>query len=149
MWEVKCQTPYPATLPAVSLQHLKKLRLHGSYLAAEEYALLEEALNGVEGANWGPFKTSATARIELSSDDFRAQLPVEVIRLRHPEVSVHCDGKRMINDPASLWFEFTGRGAGRLKCSSPTAAARCHEQSKRYIAMKERARALINQTCVG
>jgi len=144
MWEVKCRAPYPAMLPAVSLRHLKKLRLNGSYLATEEYALLEEALNAVGGANWGPYRTVATTQLELSRDDIRAHFPVEVIRARHPEVSVHYDGKRLIDDPASLWFEFTGRGAGRVKCSSSTAEARCCEQSERYVAMKERARALIN-----
>lgn len=149
MWQVKSRSPYPATLPAVSLRRLKSLRLHGSYLPTEEYALLEEALRGVKGAAWGPFKTRATAMLELPGDDFRAQLPVEVIRARHPEVLVSFDGKRMISDPASLRFEFTGRGAGRVKCSSPTAAARCHEQSRRYLTMKERARELVIRTSVG
>jgi hypothetical protein len=145
MWEVKCLSAYPATLPAVNLQQLKKLHLHGRYLATEEYALLEEALKGVEGANWGPYRSVATAQLELSRDDIRAHLPAEVIRARHPEVSVDYKGKRMIDDPASAWFEFTGRGAGRVKCSSPNAYARCREQSERYVTMKERARALINR----
>jgi hypothetical protein len=149
MWEVKCRAPYPATLPAVKLQHLKKLRLHGSYLATEEYALLEEALSGVEGAKWGPYRTVASAQLELSRDDLRAHLPVEVIRAQHPEVSVHHDGKRVIDDPASLWFEFTGRGAGRVKCSSPAAEVRCREQLERYDIMKERARTLINRKHAG
>jgi hypothetical protein len=143
MWEVKCRATYPAMLPAVSLQRLKRLRLHGSYLATEEFALLEEALHGVEGANWGPYRTVAAAQLELSRDDSRAHLPVEVLRARHPEVTVQYDGKRFIDDPASLWFEFTGRGAGRAKCSSPGAEAKCREQSKKYNAMKARARALL------
>lgn len=148
MWEVKCRAPYPATLPAVNLQNLKKLRLHGSYLASEEYALLEAALNGVEGASWGPYRTVATAQLELPRDDLRAHLPVDVILARHPEVSVHYDGKRMIDDPTSTWFEFTGRGAGRVKCSSPSAEARCREKSEQYATMKERARAIINRNRV-
>src|SRR6266567_2747208 len=65
LWEVKCRAPYPAMLPAVSLRHLKKLRLHRSYLATEEYALLEEGLNVVEGANWGPYAMVASSQIEL------------------------------------------------------------------------------------
>lgn len=149
MWEVKCRAAYPATLPAANLKHLKKLRLHGSYLATEEYALLEEALKGVEGANWGPYRTVATAKLELSRDDIRVQLPVEAVRARHPEVSVHYEGKRMIDDPASRWFEFTGRGAGRVKCSSPSAEAKCREHSDQYNILKERALTLINRKHAG
>lgn len=145
LWEVKCMAPYPALLPAVSLRRLKRLRLHRSYLATEEYALLEEGLNGVEGATWGPYAMVANSQIELPRDDLRAHLPLDVIRSRHPEVSVQYDGKRFIDDPASRWFEFTGRAAGRVKCSSPTAEARCHKQSERYDALKKQARALINR----
>ena len=145
LWEIKCRAPYPAMLPALSLGHLKKLRLHGSYLATEEYALLEEGLDRVEGAAWGPYRTVASSQVEVPSDDLRAHLPDEVIRARHPEVSVRHDGKRLIDHPASRWFEFTGRAAGRVKCSSPSADARCREQSERYDTMKKRARALINR----
>ena len=148
LWEVKCRAPYPATLPALSLGRLKKLRLHGSYLATEEYALLEEGLKGIEGATWGPYATRAGRQIELPRNDLRAHLPLEVIRARHPEVSVRYDGKREIDDPDSRWFEFTGRAAGRVKCSSPAAEARCQEQSERYECMKKRARALIDRKSV-
>jgi hypothetical protein len=55
----------------------------------------------------------------------------------------------VIADPAHLWFEFTGRAAGRVKSTSPTAEARCREQSERYDIMKKRARALINRKRVG
>jgi len=143
MWEVKCRAPYPALLPALELRRLKKLRVHHSYLPTEECALLEEGLKGVEGANWGPYQTVAASQIELPSDDLRAHLPVDVIRARHPEVLVRYDGKREIDDPASRWFVFTGRAAGRVKCSSPTAEARCREQSERYATMKKQARSVI------
>ena len=149
LWEVICRASYPAMLPALSLRKLKKLSLHGSYLATEEYALLEEGLKGVEGATWGPYRTWADRQIDLPKDDLRAHLPEEVIRSRHPEVAIYYDGRRMINDPTSLWFEFTGRAAGRVKCSSPTADARCREQTERYDTMKKRARALINRNRVG
>ena len=148
LWQVKCRAPYPALLPAVSLRHLKKLKVHGSYLATEEYALLEEGLKGVKGATWGPYHVTGS-QMELPKDDLRAHLPEEVIRARHPEVFVQYDGKRLIDDPASQWFEFTGRAAGRVKCSSPTAEARCREQSERYAAMRKRARALISRKRVG
>jgi hypothetical protein len=144
LWEVKCRAPYPALLPALSLRHLKKLRVHHSYLPTEECALLEEGLKGVEGANWGSYQTVAASELELPRDDLRAHLPLDVLRERHPEVSVRYDGKRLINDPASLWFVFTGRSAGRVKCSSPTADEKCREQAERYAAMKKQARALIS-----
>lgn len=88
LWQVICRAPYPAMLPALSLRKLKTLRLHGSYLATEEYALLEEGLKGVEGATWGPYRTWAGREIELPNDDLRAHLPEEVLRARHPEVTV-------------------------------------------------------------
>jgi hypothetical protein len=145
LWEMICRAPYPAMLPVLSLQKLKRLRVHGSYLPTEEYALLEEGLKGVEGTTWGAYRTWADRQVELPNDDLRAHLPEEVIRSRHPEVLMQYDGKRMIDDPASLWFEFTGRAAGRVKCTSPTAERRCREQSERYESMKKRARALINR----
>jgi hypothetical protein len=149
LWQVNCRAPYPAMLPALSLRNLKRLRLHGSYFATDEYALLEEVLKGVEGATWGPSRTVATSLIELPRDDLRAHFPEEVIRTRHPEVTVYPDGERLIEDPASRWFEFTGRAAGRVKCSSANADARCREQSERYDSMKERARALIKRKRAG
>lgn len=67
LWQVINKTPYPAMLPALGLESLKRLRIHGSYLAAEEYALLEEGLQGVEGADWGP-----TERSRSRASSFRA-----------------------------------------------------------------------------
>lgn len=118
LWQMICRAPDPAMLPLLSLRKLKKLRVHGSYLRTEDYALLEEGLKGVEGATWGPYRTRADNSLKLPN---------------------------AIDDAASLWFEFTGRGAGRIKCTSPTAEARCREQSERYAAMKKHARALINR----
>lgn len=145
LWQVKCRAPYPAMLPALGLKNLKRLRLHGSYLAAEEYALLEEGLSGIEGAAWGPYRNWAYSQVELPSDDARVHLPIEELRLQHPEVRIRDDGKRLIDDPASSWFEFTGRGAGRVKCGSSTAEARCREKSEQYEELKGRARALIER----
>lgn len=145
LWQVKCRAPYPAMLPAVGLRNLKVLRIHRSYLATEEYALLEEGLGGVEGASWGPHGTVARSQIELPADDARARLTDESIRSLHPEVSLHYDGKRFIADPASRWFEFTGRGAGSVKCSSPNADAKCREKSTHYTLMKHQARALVDR----
>jgi hypothetical protein len=145
LWQIISKKAYPALLPAVGLSSLKKLRIHGSYLAAEEYALLEEGLQGAEGAAWGPYRTVAYAQIELPSNDIRAHLPEEVIRTKYPEVLIRFDGKREIDDPDSRWFEFTGKGAGRVKCSSPKAEQRCIEYAERYDAMRQAARVLIDQ----
>jgi hypothetical protein len=49
------KTQFPALLPALALKKLKRLKLTWNMLAAEEYALLEVGLRGVEGADWGPF----------------------------------------------------------------------------------------------
>ena len=140
-----CKRAYPALLPAASLKNLKRLRLHGSYLAAEEFALLEECLKEVEGATWGPYRTVASARIELPSSDIRAHLPERVIRAEYPEVMTCYDGRREIEAPDSRWFEFTGKGAGRVKCGTSKAEARCREYSERYEAMKRAAKLLIDQ----
>jgi hypothetical protein len=148
LWQIITKKAYPALLPAVDLRCLKKLKLPGSFLAVEEYALLEEGLEGVEGATWGPYATVAHSQLILPSTDIRAQLPAEVIRTNHPEVLIRFDGKREIDDPNSRWFEFTGKGAGRVKCGSPKAEQRCAEYSERYDAMKKAARILIDQNQV-
>jgi len=145
LWQITSKKAYPALLPAVSLRCLKKLNLPGSYMAAEEYALLEQGLQGVDGATWGPFRTVAHTAMPLPSNDIRAQLPDEVIRANHPEVTVYFDGRRVIDDPESRWFEFTGKGAGRIKCGSPKAEQRCLAYSERYDAMKQAAKVLIDQ----
>ena len=43
----------------------------------------------------------------FSLRDVRAHLP-NWGHCGHPEVRIHYDGKRVIDDPTSLWFEFTG-----------------------------------------
>ncbi|WP_367874418.1 leucine-rich repeat domain-containing protein [Luteolibacter sp. Populi] len=149
MWEVICRAPYPAFLPALSLGNLKKVRVHGSYFATEEYALLEEGLKGVEGTDWGPYRTVAYSHPELPHDDVRAHLPEEVIRSNHPEVTVRYDGRRTIEDPDSRWIEFTGKAARRFKASSADVEAKCRAQSERYSSMKEEARALISSRQAG
>lgn len=145
LWQIISKKAYPALLPAVGLRCLKKLKLPGSYLAAEEYALLEEGLKGVDGAAWGPFHTIAYRQLILPSSDIRARLPEEVIRTNHPEVTICFDGRREIDDPDSRWIEFTGKGAGRVKSGSPNAEQRCHECAERYDAMKKAARRLIEK----
>ena len=145
LWQIATKKSYPAMLPALSLRSLKELRLHSSYLEAREYALLEEGLSskGVEGADWGPYHIYAYAQIEVPRDDVRAHLPAEVIRSRHPDVTLTHDGKRMIDDPHSRWFMFTGRGAGRAKCGTARAEQKCREYARTYAEMRQDARELL------
>jgi len=145
LWQFINKAAYPALLPALTLEKLKKLRLHDSYLASEECALLEVGLQGVEGTAWGPYRTRAHSQINLPRNDVRSRLPEAVIRSKHPEVTLRYDGKRTIDDPASRWFEFTGKGAGRVKCDSKTAQAKCQKYAAQYAAMRERARKVISK----
>jgi hypothetical protein len=148
--QVVTKAPYPALLPVLSLQHLARLQLASSFFETAEYALLEEgfshAQKSVEGATWGPYRTFAYRYIPLPSDDERARLSNDVLREEHPEVILRFDGGREIADPDSLWIEFTGKGAGRVKCSSSSAEAKCRAQAERYAALKEAAQALLEQT---
>ena len=127
----------------MNLKSLKKLKLHRSYMATNEYALLEVILQGVERASWGSYGTRADSELEVPDDDVRAHLPKEVIEANHPEVRIHYDGKRVIDDPSSLWFEFTGKGAGRAKCGSARAESKCKEFCERYAEMKLRAETIV------
>ena len=113
-------------------------------LAAEEYALLEVALPGVEGADWGPFTRFAYSTIPLSRDDVRSHLPDEVIKSNHPEVLISYKGERLINDPNEEWLEFTGKKAGRAKCNNPKSNEKCDEYSRKYQLMKEEAERVIS-----
>ena len=144
LWQIISKKPYPALLPAVGLRKLKRLRVHGSYLPVQEYALLEEGLTGVEGAAWGPYRTVAESRLDLPRNDLRSRLSDEEIRAKHPDILVDYEGRRTIDDPKSRWFEFTGRAAGRAKCGSATADAKCRERVEAYAAMRRAARQLID-----
>jgi hypothetical protein len=81
--------------------------------------------------------------IDVPSDDIRSRLPEEVIRLRHPEVFIRHDGRRTIPDPASQRFNFTGTGAGSVKCGSPNVEAKCRQYAERYELLKQQARVII------
>lgn len=144
LWQVASKAPYPAMLPARKLKSLKRLKLHRSYLPTAEYALLEVVLEGVEGATWGPYEARAEAEMELPDQDVRAHLPREVIEAKHPEVRIHYDGKRVIDDPDAVWFEFTGKGAGRVKRGSAQAESKCREFRDRYAEMKHQAKAVVS-----
>lgn len=138
------KSPYPALLPALSLKKLKKIKIARNRLAANEYALLEVGLKNVEGAKWDVCSRFAYSQIQLPIDDMRAHLPDHIIKSNHPEVSIYYDGRRMINDPDSEWFEFLGKGAGRVKCSNPKSKEKCAEYQKKYNLMKEEAKKVIS-----
>jgi hypothetical protein len=144
MFQVITKAAYPALLPVLSLGNLQRLMLAGSYFDTAEYALLEEGLPRVQGASWGPYDSYAYRYMELSRNDLRSRLPDEVIRTNHPDVVIRPDGRREIADPASCWFEFTGKGAGRVKCDGDSAEEKCREQAARYDAMKKAARTFIS-----
>ena len=106
--------------------------------------MLEEGLKGVEGATWKPYRTHADRRTELEPRDIRAHLPAEVIRAEYPEVLVDYEGKRTVEDPESLWFEFTGKGERRVRCGTAKSEARCREYAARYIELKQAATDVID-----
>jgi hypothetical protein len=141
----RCKAPFPAMLPASELRSLKRLHLRPDFLDASEYALLEEALPGVQGAQWGPYHEWAHGVVELPPNDPRAALAIPLLRERHPEVSVRIDGTRWIADPNQIWFTFTGRGAGRVKRGSASAEAKCREKAAAYAALKAKARELLQR----
>lgn len=51
---VALKAPFPATLPLMTLKKLKRIRIPRNMLVAEEYALMEVGLKGLNGSTWGP-----------------------------------------------------------------------------------------------
>lgn len=129
------KTEFPAFLPAISLMKLKKIQMSNNMFAAKEYALLTVGLKEVEGANWEPHTRYAFSDMPLPKDD--------VIRTNHPEVLISYTGERLINDPKDEWFEFTGKSAGRVKCSSPKSNEKCDEYAVLFESMKKEAKEVI------
>lgn len=56
LFQMITKAPYPAMLPALGLKRLKRINIPWTYLAIEEYALLEAGLRGVEGSAWGAYR---------------------------------------------------------------------------------------------
>ncbi len=138
------KTEFPAFLPLLSLQKLKKLKMSYTIFDAKEYALMSVGLEGVAGASWEPYRRFAYSSIPLPKDDVRYHLPDDVIRANHPEVSIIYTGERTINNPKDEWFDFTGKGAGRAKCGSPNSKEKCDEYAVLFEGMKEEDRKIIN-----
>lgn len=143
--QVITKASYPALFPVVGLKKLKRIKLVWNMLDAEEYALMEVALNGVAGADWGPFRRFAYSSIPIPNNDIRAHLSEDAIKLNHPEITINYKGERRISDPDNEWYEFTGKKAGRVKCNSPRSKEKCDEYEKKYNLMKEEAKRLISK----
>lgn len=139
------KSPYPALLPATRLRNLKKIVIVGSMFPTNEYALLEVGLPGVKGAVWEPYRRFAYSRMPIPQIDIRSSLPVETIEANHPDVFIAYDGKRLINDPDTEWFEFLGKGAGSVKYTHPSATQKCKEFAEKYSKMKQEARDMLSQ----
>lgn len=137
------KSDFPAFLPALSLKNLKKLKMTNTTFAAKEYALISVGLAGVEGADFGPYKAFAYSSMPLPKDDVRYHLPVDVIEKNHPEVRIIYTGERVIDDPEDTWYEFTGKGSGRVKLGSPKSDSRCAEYAAIFEEMKLEAKSII------
>ena len=135
---------YPAFLPAKALKSLKAIKLPSNYFATQEYALLSVILDGVTGANWGAYRRVGLQQMALPGNDPRRKLSADEIRKHHPEICITYKGRWEISDPAHEWFEFTGKRAGRVKCTHPESAKRCAEAEDRFEAMKIEARAMLD-----
>ena len=104
--ESHAQNTRPAALPMLALGRLRRLTLPWNMLAAEEHALLEVGLAGIDGAAWGPWT-------------------------------------RFARSGGEEWFEFTGKGAGSVKCGQASADRKCAEYAATYEKMKAAAEKLI------
>lgn len=139
------KTDYPAFFPILSLKNLKKIKMSHSMFNVKEYALMSVGLKEVQGANWEPYYRYTYSSIPLPKDDIRFHLPDKIIRKNHPEVTITYTGERTIKNPDDEWFEFTGKGAGRVKCGSPSSKSRCDEYASIFESMKQEAREMIKQ----
>lgn len=140
--QVITKATYPALLPLVKLSNLKKIRIPLNMLPIEEYALMEVGLPNVAGTR-REVCTIFASTMEVPNNDIRAHLSSDLIRDKHPEVAIWHDGRRMINDAETEWYEFLGKGSGHIKRRSPNAESKCNEHRTLYAQMKERAKKLI------
>lgn len=139
------KTDFPALLPALSLKKLKKIKISFNIFDAKEYALLSVGLEGIAGADWGAYSKWAYSRVPLPKNDVRYHLPDDVIRKNHSDVLISYTGERLIDNPKDEWFEFTEKGAGRVKCGSANSEEKCIEYTQLFESMKNEARAIIRE----
>ena len=141
------KSPFPALTSVLTLKKLKKIRIISNTLPTQEFAFLERALPNVQGANNEIYRRFAYSSLKLAKDDFRSQLSDEIIKEKHPEVRIIYDGTREVNDPSTEWFEFIGKGAGRVKCNSPKADEKIEEFRQNYEQYKIEADKIIQSYC--
>jgi len=134
---------FPAFLPMLSLKKLKRIAIGNNMFSAKEYALLSVGLNGVDGSDWEAYRRRAYSSIPLPKDDIRSRLSEKEIEDKHPEVRIIYTGEREIDNPEDLWFEFIGKGAGRVKQTSKNCRSKCSEYHKEFEQMKEEAKTFI------
>lgn len=137
------KTPYPAFKPILHLKNLKKVNLISNMFTTEEFAFLETALKNVEGAIWEPFTKVVNGYCDvvyLPKKDYRSKLSDKILKEKHPEVKINHEGRRIIQDPNPGWFEFLGKGAGRVKCNNPLAEEKCTEFKNYYEKLKNSAK---------
>ena len=138
IWVIN-KSPFPAFKPVLHLKNLKRIKLIRNIFATQEFAFLETVLTNVEGAVWKPVTKVVSGYTDmqiLPKTDKRSKLSDELLRKNHPEVKI-INGNRLIKHPNPGWFEFLGKGAGRVKCNNPLAEEKCSEFSKKYQAMKD------------
>ena len=141
------KTPFPALTSVLALKKLKKISVISNTFPTQEFAFLEQALPNVQGASNEICQRFSYNSLKLPEDDFRFQLSDEIIREKHPEVRIIYDGTREINDPLTEWFEFLGKGAGRIKCNSPKAEDKIEEFKQKYDVYKSEAEQIIKSYC--
>lgn len=146
--QVFCKSVFPALLPILSLKNLKKVSMTGQIFDAKEYALLSVGLEGVIGANWGPFQRFSYSSISLPQSDARFHLTDNVIRDDHPDVLITYTGERRIPNPEDEWFLFTGKNAGRVKSTSRDCEEKCAKYTKLFDSMKEDAKKLLDSSSI-
>lgn len=141
------KSPFPAFLPILTLKNLKKIWLISNRFSTQEFAFLEQALPNIEGAKKELYPIYAYSHLKLTDDDFRSKLSKEEIEKNHPEVRLIYDGTREINDPTTEWYEFLGKGAGRVKCNNPKADEKIEEFKQKYEQYKIEADRIIKSYC--
>jgi hypothetical protein len=137
------KSQFPALTSVLTLKKLEKIRIISNTLPTQEFAFLERALPNVRGAKNEICRRFAYNSLKLTKDDFRSQLSDDLIKEKHPEVRIIYDGTREVNDPSTEWFEFIGKGAGRVKCSNPKADEKIEEFRQKYEEYKIEADRII------
>lgn len=140
-------SPFPALTSVLTLKKLEKIRIISNTLPTQEFAFLKRALPNVQGANNEISRKFAYSSLKVTKEDFRYQLSDEIIKEKHPEVRIIYDGTREVNDPDTEWFEFIGKGAGRVKCNNSKVKEKIEEFKLKYEQYEIEADRIIQNYC--